>query len=61
LAEVTDVFKTDEDAPFLERAGIEKVSDPRFKNYSQRLARLRGIRKYIIVWMCLSEISPITR
>src|SRR5205823_14078155 len=36
-----------EDAPFLERAGIEKVSDPRFKKYSQRLARLRGIRKYI--------------
>src|SRR5205823_7485077 len=35
-----------EDAPFLERAGIEKVSDPRFKKYSQRLARLRGIRKY---------------
>jgi len=44
---VTDVFKTDEDAPFLERAGIEKVSDPRFKKYSQRLARLRGVRKYI--------------
>lgn len=44
---VTDVFKTDEDAPFLERAGIEKVNDPRFKKYSQRLARLRGIRKYI--------------
>lgn len=43
---VTDVFKTDEDAPFLERAGIEKVSDPRYKKYSQRLARLRGIRKY---------------
>jgi len=43
---VTEVFKTDEDAPFLERAGIEKVSDPRFKRYSQRLARLRGIRKY---------------
>lgn len=43
---VTEVFKTDEDAPFLERAGIEKVSDPRFKKYSQRLARLRGIRKY---------------
>lgn len=43
---VSDVFKTDEDAPFLERAGIEKVSDPRFKKYSQRLARLRGIRKY---------------
>ncbi|HEU5081311.1 MAG TPA: DUF262 domain-containing protein [Opitutaceae bacterium] len=44
---VSDVFKTDEDAPFLERAGIEKVSDPRFKKYSQRLARLRGIKKYI--------------
>jgi hypothetical protein len=44
---VTDVFKTDEDAPFLERAGIEKVNDPRFKKYSQRLARLRGVRKYI--------------
>ncbi|MHB1142255.1 MAG: GmrSD restriction endonuclease domain-containing protein [Sulfuricaulis sp.] len=43
---VSDVFKTDEDAPFLERAGIEKVSDPRFKKYSQRLARLRGVRKY---------------
>ena len=44
---VTEVFKTDEDAPFLERAGIEKVSDPRYKRYSQRLARLRGIRKYV--------------
>ncbi|GIK19343.1 MAG: DUF262 domain-containing protein [Leptolyngbya sp. PLA2] len=44
---VTDVFKTDEDAPFLERAGIERVSDPRFKKYSQRLARLRGVRNYV--------------
>lgn len=44
---VTDVFKTDEDAPFLERAGIEKVNDPRYKKYSQRLARLRGIKKYM--------------
>lgn len=44
---VSDVFKTDEDAPFLERAGIEKVSDPRYKKYSQRLARLRGIRNYM--------------
>lgn len=43
---VSEVFKTDEDAPFLERAGIEKVSDPRYKKYSQRLARLRGIRRY---------------
>ena len=44
---VTDVFKTDEDAPFLARAGIEKISDPLYTKYSQRLARLRGIRKYI--------------
>lgn len=44
---VSDVFKTDEDAPFLTRAGIEKISDPRFKKYSSRLARLRGIRKYV--------------
>jgi hypothetical protein len=42
---VSDVFKTDEDAPFLERAGVERVSDPRYKKYSQRLARLRGIRR----------------
>lgn len=44
---VTEVFKTDEDAPFLSRAGIEKINDPRYTKYSQRLARLRGIRKYI--------------
>lgn len=44
---VSEVFSTDEDAPFLERAGIEKVKDPRYKKYSQRLARLRGIRKYV--------------
>ena len=43
---VSEVFKTDEDAPFLSRAGIEKINDPRYKKYSQRLARLRGIRKY---------------
>ncbi len=44
---VSEVFKTDEDAPFLERAGIEKINDPRYTKYSQRLARLRGIRKYM--------------
>lgn len=44
---VSEVFGTDEDAPFLERAGVERVSDPRFKKYSQRLARLRGIRNYV--------------
>lgn len=43
---VTEVFKTDEDAPFLQRAGIENFNDPRYKKYSQRLAKLRGIKKY---------------
>jgi hypothetical protein len=44
---VTDVFKADEDGPFLRRAGIEKFDDPRFKKYCQRLARLRSIKKYM--------------
>ena len=44
---VSEVFKTDEDAPFLARAGVEKISDPLYKKYSQRLARLRSIRKYV--------------
>jgi hypothetical protein len=41
------VFKTEADAPFLQRAGVENVSDPRYQKYSQRLARLRGIRRYM--------------
>lgn len=44
---VTEVFKTNEDAPFLQRVGIEKISDPRYTKYSQRLARLRAIRNYV--------------
>lgn len=44
---VTEVFRTDEDAPFLSRAGIEKISDPRYTKYSQRLAKVRAIRKYM--------------
>ncbi len=43
---VSEVFKTHEDAPFLQRAGIESFNDPRYTRYSQRLARLRGVRKY---------------
>jgi hypothetical protein len=45
--QVADVFKTDNDAPFLKRAGISGFDDPRNEKYSQRLARLRGIRKYV--------------
>ena len=44
---VSDVFRTDEDTSFLSRAGIEKISDPLCKKYSQRLARLRSIRRYV--------------
>lgn len=43
---VTDVFKTDSDAGFLQRAGVSGFSDPNYERYSQRLAQLRGIRKY---------------
>lgn len=44
---VTDVFTSDSDAPFLKRAGVTGFEDPRYEKYSQRLARLRGIRKYV--------------
>lgn len=44
---VSDVFKTDNDAPFLKRAGVSGFDDPRYEKYSHRLARLRGIRKYV--------------
>lgn len=44
---VTDVFKSDSDRQFLRRAGITDLDDPRSERYSQRLARLRGIRKYV--------------
>jgi hypothetical protein len=44
---VTEVFKTDSDASFLKRAGVSSFDDPNYERYSQRLARLRGIRKYV--------------
>ena len=44
---VTDVFKTDSDAPFLKRAGVKGFEDSRYEKYSQRLALLRGVRKYV--------------
>src|SRR5690606_20764717 len=31
---------------FLKRAGVTKVDDPLYQKYSQRLARLRAIRRY---------------
>ncbi|MFO7630116.1 MAG: hypothetical protein R6W06_11500 [Prochlorococcaceae cyanobacterium] len=44
---VSEVFSTDSDGPFMERAGVEGCKDERYQKYSQRLARLRGIRKYV--------------
>ncbi len=44
---VSEVFKSDTDAPFLKRAGVSGFDDPRYEQYSQRLARLRAVRKYI--------------
>lgn len=44
---VSEVFKTDSDAPFLSRAGVTGFDDPRFEKYSKRLARLRGVKKYV--------------
>jgi hypothetical protein len=44
---VSEVFKTDSDAPFLKEAGVNGFDDPRYQKYTQRLARLRGIKKYM--------------
>jgi hypothetical protein len=44
---VSEVFKSDSDKSFLKQAGITDFDDPRYEKYSQRLARLRGIRKYV--------------
>lgn len=44
---VTEVFKSTSDTAFLKQAGISGFEDPRYEKYSQRLARLRGIRKYV--------------
>lgn len=44
---VSEVFKTDKDADFLRKAGVKGFDDPNYEKYSQRLARLRGIRRYV--------------
>lgn len=44
---VSEIFKTENDAQFLKRAGILGFDDPRYEKYSQRLARVRGIRNYV--------------
>ncbi len=44
---VSEVFKSDSDTPFLKRAGVTGFEDDRYERYTQRLARLRAIRKYV--------------
>ena len=44
---VSEVFKSESDQPFLKRAGITVLDDPRVEKYSKRLARLRSIRRYV--------------
>jgi hypothetical protein len=44
---VTEVFKSNSDREFIKRAGITDLDDPRHEKYSQRLARLRGIKQYL--------------
>jgi hypothetical protein len=46
-ASVTEVFKSDSDAPFLRKAGVENFDDPRYEKYTHRLQRLRQIRRYM--------------
>lgn len=43
---VSEVMKSEDNTPFLERAGIESLKDPRIAKYSTRLNRLRAIKKY---------------
>ena len=45
--EVSKVFKSDSDSPFLRKAGVESIDDPRYDKYAERLGRLRSIRKYV--------------
>jgi len=43
---VSEVFKSDNPSSFLKKAGVSGFDDPNYERYSQRLARLRSIRKY---------------
>jgi hypothetical protein len=58
---VSEVFRTDSDAPFLKEAGVASFDDPRYEKYTQRLAKLRGIRKCYTEWTSLSACLPMTK
>lgn len=44
---VSEVMTTSSDAPFLKKAGITAFDDPRYDKYTERLKRLRAIKKYV--------------
>ena len=44
---VSDVFRSSSDAAFLKRVGVSDFEDVRYDKYTQRLARLRDISKYV--------------
>lgn len=44
---VSEVFRTDSDAPFLKKAKVVGFDDPRFEKYSTRLQQLRAVRRYM--------------
>src|SRR3954471_14169481 len=58
---VSDVFRTDSDSVFLKRAGIGDFDDPRYEKYGQRLARLRGVRRYAYRMDVLERTTDLQR
>lgn len=44
---VSEVMKTTSDAPFLRKAGVTNFDDPLYEKYSERLKRLRSVKKYM--------------
>lgn len=44
---VSEVFKAKDDREFFKAAGVKGFDDPRYRKYSDRLAKLRDIRKYV--------------
>jgi hypothetical protein len=43
---VTEVFKSTSDKPFLSKAGVTTMDDPRYDKYTERLKKLRDIKEY---------------
>lgn len=43
---VTDIFKSDDNMKFLQRAGVDSLNDPNLAKWNKRLNRLRGIAEY---------------